>query len=534
MNYNLCDEPWILLMGKDGQTKTAGLQDTFLNLHEYLSFAREIRLQDTAMLRLFSAISVTMIYHLNLNGMEDFTTDKNRLIDRFRKIWEHGKFPEGMIRNYFGKWRDRFYLIGGEHPFYQVPEAAVQTEIKNKGKKSEEVLYKLPDCDGNLKVMNKKPISSLNGTILDSNNKIAAYADTAAEGKKYMTLAESARWLLWYMAYADCGTKSPGKWASQMTFPSSGALVFPTGINLFETVMLNSVLLKEGDRPYDCVRPVWEREPSVIVQDDPYADAAPQNLPELYTQQSRRIILRCKDDKVTDAYVIAGDRYAVPNAFIEPMFLWKKDPSDKGGSTFVTVKYDVVSSWNNLRNVLLSSGTSRSVRWMRQLEDEGILEDRNIPFLMTGITYGSMQSAIDKMVSDEVIVNAQFFADDLKKDDMEKAIGIINELAREFYKFGNNLEIAEGADRDFAKVRGREVEQSFLEEAEVCFRRFLKNELDKKRIYKELWNVCREVSENEMEKADLNSYTNGEMTAAIAEKILWKGINIILKGKEKK
>ena len=47
-------------------------------------------------------------------------------------------------------------------------------------------------------------------------------------------------------------------------------------------------------------------------------------------------------------------------------------------------------------------------------------------------------------------------------------------------------------------------------------------------------NVCREVSENEMEKADLNSYTNGEMTAAIAEKILWKGINIILKGKEKK
>ena len=61
MNYNLCDEPWILLMGKDGQTKTAGLQDTFLNLHEYLSFAGEIRLQDTAMLRLFSAISVTMI-----------------------------------------------------------------------------------------------------------------------------------------------------------------------------------------------------------------------------------------------------------------------------------------------------------------------------------------------------------------------------------------------------------------------------------------------------------------------------------------
>ena len=534
MKYNLCDEPWILLMGKNGQTKAVGLEKAFLNLQEYLSFAGEIRLQDTAMLRLFSAISVTMIYRLDVSGKEDFTTDKNRLMNRFATIWELGKFPEEMVKGYFEKWRDRFYLIGGNHPFYQVPETAAQVEIKNKGKKSEEILYKLPDANGIYKVMNKKPVASLNGTILDSNNKIAAYADTAAEGKQFMTLAEAARWLLWYMAYADCGTKSPGKWASQMTFPSSGILVFPTGNNLFETVMLNSVLLKEGEKPYDFVMPVWEREPSVIVQDDPYGNSAPQNLPEVYTQQSRRVILRCLEDKVTDAYVIAGDRYAVPNAFIEPMFLWKKDQSDKSGSTFVTVKYDVASSWNNLRNVLISSGTSRSVRWIRRLEDEEILEDRNIPFLMTGITYGSMQSSVDKMVSDEVIVNAQFFADDLKKDDMEKAIGIINDLAKEFYKFGGNLETAEGADREFAKVRGREVEQSFLEEAEVCFRRFLKNEIDKRQIYEQLRAVCRDVSENEMEKTDLNAYTSSDMTAAIAEKILWKGIYIILKGKEKK
>ena len=33
-----------------------------------------------------------------------------------------------------------------------------------------------------------------------------------------------------------------------------------------------------------------------------------------------------------------------------------------------------------------------------------------------------------------------------------------------------------------------------------------------------------------MEKTDLNSYTNGEMTAAVAEQILWKKINIIFTG----
>lgn len=527
MNYNLCDEPWILLMEKGGQAKAAGLKDAFLNLQDYLSFAGEIRLQDTAMLRLFSALSVTMIYRMDPSGREDFTTDRKKLMNRYRNIWEQGKFPEAMIRNYFGKWRDRFYLIGGDHPFYQIPETAIRTEIKNKGKKNEETLYQLLGCDGHYKTMNQQPVSSLNGTILDSKIKMSAFADTTGEERQSMTLDESARWLVWYMAYADTGTRAPGIWYSKITFPGSGALVFPTGTNLFETVMLNSVLLKEGKTPYDCVRPAWEREPSVIVQDEPYADAAPQNLPELYTQQSRRIILKCRDDRITNAYVIAGDRYGETDAFIEPMFIWKLD---KSGSASVPIRYNVTSSWNNLRNILLSSDTSRSVQWLRRLESEGMLEDRNIPFLMAGITYADMQSAIDKMMSDEVIVNSQFFTDNLKKDDMAKVIDTINRLAKEFYEFGSNLETAEGADRNFAKVRSGEVEQSFLEEAEVCFRRFLKDELDKAKVYEKLYAVCREIAENEMEKTDLNSYTNGEMTAAVAEQILWKKINIIFTG----
>lgn len=333
---------------------------------------------------------------------------------------------------------------------------------------------------------------------------------------------ESARWLVWYMAYADTGTRAPGIWYSKMTFPGSGVLVYPTGTNLFETVMLNSVLLKKGKTPYDCVRPAWEREPSVIIQDEPYADAAPQNLPELYTQQSRRIILKCRDNRITDAYVIAGDRYGETDAFIEPMFIWKPD---KSGSASVPRKYNVTSRWNNLQNILLSSDTSQSVQWLRRLEDEGMLEDRNIPFLMAGIEYGQSNAVINKMMSDEMIVNPQFFVDNLKKNDMAKTIDKINRLAKEFYIFGNNLATAEGADRDFAKVRGREVEQSFLEEAEVCFRRFLKNKTDKAGVREELRTVCREIAESEMEKTDLNSYMNGEMTAAVAEQILWKRIN---------
>ena len=122
MQFNLCDEPWVLVMGTDGIPQKTSLIDAFKNLHKYLSFAGEVRLQDTAILRLFCAISVTMLYRMEPDGRENFTTDKKVLMDRFKEIWKRGQFPEEMVDGYFDKWRDRFYLVGGEYPFYQIPE----------------------------------------------------------------------------------------------------------------------------------------------------------------------------------------------------------------------------------------------------------------------------------------------------------------------------------------------------------------------------------------------------------------------------
>ena len=537
MQFNLCDEPWVLVMGTDGIPKKTSLIDAFKNLRKYLSFAGEVRLQDTAILRLFCAISVTMLYRMEPDGRENFTTDKKVLMDRFKEIWKRGQFPKEMVDGYFDKWRDRFYLVGGEYPFYQVPESYAKIEVKNKGKKNEEVIYKLPDIHGNYKAMNLQSISALNGTILESKSKLSAYANAFAEGKNTMAFDEAARWLIWYMAFADCGPRVPGKgstsWYAKPTFPSEGALVFPTGQNLFETVMLNSVLFKK-ESPYDSISPAWEQGPSPIIQNEPYGDAAPQNLPELYTQQSRKIMLVSTEDKITGAYLIAGDRYGTYNAFIEPMFLWKPDPSDKSNQKQIPVKYTINSSWNTLRNVLLSSETSRSVDWIHRLEDEDLLEDRNIPFLMTCVVYGDSKRAFIKhMLSDEVIVNSQFFNDSLKKNDMEKALSMINGISKAFYHFGCNLETAEGSENDLAKIRGKEVERSFLEEAEVCFRRFIKDEIDKTQMREQVQTICRNVSEHEIKRTDLNAYVNDKMTPVFAERDLWKIIHPLLKGNKK-
>ena len=538
MHYNLCDEPWILLMKKDGQTETVGLERAFTNLQEYMSFAGEIQLQDTAMLRLFSALSVTMIYRMDVDGQEDFTTDKGRLMERFRTIWQRGSFPEAMVTHYFGKWRDRFDLSGDDRPFYQVPETVASSTIKKKGKELE-MRYSLPNTEGVFKEMNRKPISSINGTILDSNNKPAAYTDTILpekDGIKYMPLAESARWLLWYMAFADCGTKASGqgKWASKMTFPSSGALVFPVGSNLFETVMMNSVLLKKDEEPYEEVLPAWENELSLNVQAEPYGDTAPQNLPELYTQQSRRIILKCAEYGVIDVHIIAGDWYSAANAFIEPMFLWKKSRLDQSGSTYVTIKYDTSSKWNNLRNILLALDTNWSTQWVEYLKREMNLKIEELALQTAGIEYGSTQSSIDKMVSDEIIINTRFLEDDSEKEALTEAISTTDELASKFYVFGKDLEIAKGAGPDFADAQGKEMKGVFLEEAELLLRRLLKGAIDKTSFYEQLQTICHAISEREMEEADMSAYMNSDMTAAMAERNLWRASRMILRGKEGK
>ena len=538
MHYNLCDEPWILLMKKDGQTETVGLERAFTNLQEYMSFAGEIQLQDTAMLRLFSALSVTMIYRMDIDGQEDFTTDKGRLMERFKRIWQRGSFPEAMVTHYFGKWRDRFDLSGDDRPFYQVPETVASSTIKKKGKELE-MRYSLPNTEGVFKEMNRKPISSINGTILDSNNKPAAYTDTILpekDGIKYMPLAESARWLLWYMAFADCGTKASGqgKWASKMTFPSSGALVFPVGSNLFETVMMNSVLLKKDEEPYEEVLPAWENELSLNVQAEPYGDTAPQNLPELYTQQSRRIILKCTEYGVIDVHIIAGDWYSAANAFIEPMFLWKKSRLDQSGSTYVTIKYDASSKWNNLRNILLALDTNWSTQWVEYLKKEMDLKIEELALQTAGIEYGSTQSSIDKMVSDEIIINTRFLEDDSEKEALTEAISTTDELASKFYVFGRDLEIAKGAGPDFADAQGKEMKGVFLEEAELLLRRLLKGAIDKTSFYEQLQTICHAISEREMEEADMSAYMNSDMTAAMAERNLWRASRMILRGKEGK
>ena len=338
-----------------------------------------------------------------------------------------------------------------------------------------------------------------------------------------MTLDEAARWLVWYMSYADSSARSPhspGKWFSRDTFASAGTNVYPIGRNMFETIMLNSVLLEDGIRVYSCVNPAWEREPSIVVEDKPYGDSYPRNIPELYTQQSRRVCLITDEKNVTSIYIAAGDQYGSESAFVEPMFLWDVDKKNNMIQRPMTIATS--SRWRNIQKVLLSAPSSRALKWIHILQDYNLISDWNVPFVMTSITYGTQRCVIDKLLSDSISVNSSFFRDDRKTREMHVIIDIINNLSRQFYLLGKNLSKAENADEGHSMIRANAIQFMFQDVAENLFAQYLNGNIENRVLFKKIEKQGLAIVEKEMEKEDISgfmTFSDEAMTAVKAENI---------------
>lgn len=122
-----------------------------------------------------------------------------------------------------------------------------------------------------------------------------------------MEYAQAARWLLYVNAYDDTSSKPKGK-----GLPSPGVgwlgklgLIEAVGENLFQTLLLNLTLLKDGRNLWEGEnRPIWEREPDKAERQE---IAVPDNQAELLTLQSRRLLLKRDHDKVVGYYLLGGD-----------------------------------------------------------------------------------------------------------------------------------------------------------------------------------------------------------------------------------
>lgn len=220
--FNLLDEKWILVRRKDCTVEELSLTDVILHAQEYVDLAGELPTQNVAILRLILAVLHTVVSRYDIDGSEKPLKKPREAIDRWKALWEAGRFPEKPIREYLETWHERFWLFHPERPFYQTP--AMDNEKTAAVFKS----------------------SKLNSSISESENKTRLFSSRAEDGKKYLEYGEAARWLIHLNSFDDIanergktGIKGVGVgWLGNL------GIIYVDGKNLFEKMMLNLVLLK--------------------------------------------------------------------------------------------------------------------------------------------------------------------------------------------------------------------------------------------------------------------------------------------------
>lgn len=383
VEFNLLDEPWVRVLSSDCRVQEISLTDTLLHAQEYTDLAGELPTQDVAMLRLLLAVLHTIFSQVDITGQEAPITSKESAVYRWNSLWQYGHFPEQPIRDYLSHWHDRFWLFHPERPFWQVPEAKIGTEYT---------------------------AAKLNGELLESGNKIRLFSSCFDTGKNELSYAQAARWLLYINGYDDTSSKPKTK-----GLPSTGAgwlgklgLIQAIGTNLFETLMLNLILIQDGEKLWGKNCPCWELDSPR--KEERTAIPQPDNQAELLTLQSRRLLLRREHEVVTGYTLLGGDFFDRQNAFCEQMTTWRQNKELKNGPVIYTPKrHDPTKQfWREFPAVFSQAPNTRPpgiVRWITLLQNPKyrcLNRKQIIHFRICAMEYGDKDFFVTDMFRDEL------------------------------------------------------------------------------------------------------------------------------------
>lgn len=461
--FNLLDEPWVHVLQLDGTIKEVSLTDALLYAHEYADFAGEMPTQDAAMLRLMLAVLHTVFTRVDENGEEAPLSSPRQAKRRWQALWQAKRLPEKPILEYLSHWHERFWLFHPQRPFWQVPEASMGTPYGS---------------------------AKLNGEILESSNKLRLFASYSGEGKQTLTYSQAARWLLHVNAYDDTSAK-PKKEDSAEKMPSPGAgwlgrlgLVTAVGNNLYETLLLNLVFLRDGESLWSGAElPCWELETPRSGQRTEIA--VPDNAAQLLTLQSRRLLLERKDGKVTGYRLLGGDFFPKEDAFAEQMTLWAKVPSKNKNAplTMQPRRHDPSRQiWREFPAMMSDQTDGRQpgvVKWLAVLRKEKRYDNVLIRYRITGAGYGDKDFFIDDAFSDTLTFHADLLSDLGAKwqHDIVKEIKLCEDAAVCVGSLASDLEKAAGhkAKDDFAELAAaaEAARTKFYFELDMPFRAWL-------------------------------------------------------------
>lgn len=436
MEFNLLDEPWIRVMTEDCTVVERSLMQVLLNSHRYQRLAGELPTQDVALLRLLLAILQTVFYRVDPEGEDDPIEDRAAAIRRWQALWNAGRFPVQPIRTYLETWKDRFWLFHPEHPFYQVPAAAVGTKFK---------------------------ASKLNGELSESAHKMRLFPLRDGEEKETLSYAEAARWLVTLIGFDDSAS------TKKETGTGTGWLgdrvnVYAIWENLFETLMLNLVFLKDGRYVWAENMPAWEQPTMTTAKKREIP--LPDNQAELLTLQSRRLILSREENRVTGFSSTGGDFFGKEgrvNAFSEQMTLWRAGKTPKNAvPQFVPAPVDPWRQmWRDFEVILGRREDTHIpgvVAWLTELRRKNVIPRKYVHITSVGVTYDSKKGSIADIVSDHLDFQMSLLdaAGELWIVLVGGEIHLIDKVARALGALAEGLYLAQGGQLDGAGKKARQ------------------------------------------------------------------------------
>lgn len=460
VEFNLLDEPWVRVLCADCTVREVSLTDALLHAHEYKGLAGELPTQDVAVLRLLLAVLHTVFSRVDVQGENapiSAGTEPDLALDRWESLWRLQHFPVQPITTYLEKWHERFWLFHPERPFWQVPQAKIGTAYS---------------------------AAKLNGEISESGNKLRMFTAYSGTGKSALTYAQAARWLLYVNGFDDTSAKPKGK-----GLPSTGAgwlgklgLILAQGDTLFETLMLNLVLLKDGEQPWQPPLPCWELEHARSTERTEIPQ--PDNPAALLTLQSRRLLLNREGESVTGYTLLGGDFFERENAFCEQMTVWRAAQASKNAPVvYLPKRHDPAKQfWREFPSVFLQESGGRCpgvVWWIEELiHPKNAILDRKtlIRFQITGVGYGDKDFFVTDTFSDSLTFHTALL-DELGRRWRQKIteeIGLCEELAKAVGNLARNLDIA-ASDPDHAgkKNSAKAAREQFYFRLDQPFRRWL-------------------------------------------------------------
>ena len=456
--YCLLDEPWIRVMKPDCSVQEVTLQEVFEHAHEYHSLAGEMPTQDIAMLRFLLAIVHTALSPIDAEGNRTVFENADAALDFYEDLWKQGKFPYERIQNYLLEWKERFYLFHPVYPFWQVPEAKIGTEGS---------------------------AAKLNGEISESSNKQKLFSKRSGNEKNILSYAEAARWILHLNAFDDASAK-PKQKGVKLPSPGTGwlgklGLIYAEGDNLFETLVLNMVLLDNHQQCWGVNKPSWERENPR--SDERIEIPIPDNQAELLSTQFRRILLirRECENTVSGYTVLGGDFFDECNAYAEQMTLWRHVAA-KGADPerYTPKRYDPGRQiWREFPSLIFGDDKTRIpgiVSWVSYLQGRSVqILDRNrmICFRVAALCYGDKNSSVTEVYQDGLSLHVQILSE-LGRVWRQKVIEMIqlsDDVCKEVGTFSNELFLSAGGN---VKKKGfQDAENQFYFLLDAPFRNWL-------------------------------------------------------------